>query len=217
MLNRFSKSYIIQFLLLNFLSFSAIYAKEVTTDTNLYVLIVWADIRFDEQSKTTQVTIQQKEELPKPFISFLSLSIATHDFNAEAPSEVTRLLESGLKLAVEIDPTTAKARILSYQLMPRPVRVENQAEPSIRLKGEWSGRVLVTCKISSQGRCVKPDIDRSTNAPAEMPTVIKSTIGSWRYVAQKQAGKAVEGEFATWVNIEADTTMPPKFFGKQEI
>ncbi len=184
-------------------------------DNKPYVLIVWADISFDEQSKTTQISLQQKESLPKPFISFLSSAIATHDFSAEAPGETTKLLESGLKLVLEIDPASAKAKILSYQLMPRPVRVEHQAEPAIRLKGEWSGQVLVTCKISTQGRCAKPEIDRSTNAPAEIPKVIKSTIGSWRYVPQKQAGKPVESVFTTWVRIEADTTMPPEFFGKE--
>lgn len=100
-------------------------------------------------------------------------------------------------------------------LMPRPMRTEHQTEPLIRLKGEWSGRILVTCKISALGRCLKPEIDRTSNAPDQMFKVLKATLGTWRFVPQKQAGKAIESEFSTWVSIEADTTMPPKRFGKE--
>ena len=99
--------------------------------------------------------------------------------------------------------------------MPRPVRAEHQSEPLIRVKGEWSGRILVTCAISEKGRCSKPKIDQSTNAPGEIPKILLATLGSWRFVPQKRAGKPIEGEFTTWVTIEADTTMPPEEFGKE--
>ncbi|MGH8052200.1 MAG: hypothetical protein ACREPB_16175, partial [Arenimonas sp.] len=73
----------------------------------------------------------------------------------------------------------------------------------------------VTCVISETGRCSKQKIDQSTNAPGEIPKILLATLGSWRFVPQKRAGKAIEGEFTTWVTIEADTTMPPEEFGKQ--
>lgn len=189
-------------------------ADEVVAAKKPYSLVIWADVSFDDKSQLGQIQIQQKETLPTPFVNYLMTSIATTTFSTTNNAEANKQLESGLKVIVEIDPATSKAKILSQDLMPRPTRVEQQAEPLIRVKGEWSGRVFVTCAISEKGRCAKPKIDQTSNTPAEIPKVLMATIGSWRFVPQKRAGKAVESEFTTWVNIEADTSMPPKEFGK---
>lgn len=189
-------------------------AEEVAADKKPYNIVVWADLSFDDKSQLTQIVIPEKDSLPKPFVSYLMSSIATGPFNTPENAEANKQLETGLKVIVEIDPVTAKAKILSQDLMPRPTRVEQQSEPLIRVKGEWSGRVLVTCPISQKGRCAKPKIDQSTNTPAEIPKVLLATLGSWRFEPQKKAGIAVDGEFTTWVTIEADTFQPPKEFGK---
>lgn len=180
-----------------------------------YSIVVWADLSFDDKSQLTQITIPEKDSLPKPFASYLMSAIATGPFNKPENAEANKQLESGLKIIVEIDPATSKARVLSQDLMPRPTRVEQQSEPVFRVKGEWSGRILVTCAISDKGRCAKPKINQSTNAPAEIPKILLATLGSWRFVPQKKAGVAVDGEFTTWVTIDADTTMPPATFDKR--
>lgn len=180
-----------------------------------YNLVVWADLSFDESSQLAQTSIPAKDSLPAPFVNFLMSSIASGPVSKPENAETSKQLETGLKLIVEIDPATSKAKVLSQEMMPRPVRAEHQAEPLIRVKGEWSGRILVTCAISEKGRCSKPKIDQSTNTPGEIPKILLATLGSWRFVPQKRAGKVVPGEFTTWMTIEADTTMPPEEFGKQ--
>lgn len=190
-------------------------ADEASTIKKPYSLVVWADLSFDENSQLTQITIPEKDSLPKPFVSFLMTSIASGSFTKPENAVTNKQFESGLKVTVEIDPTTAKAKVLSQDLMPRPVRVEHQSEPLIRVKGEWSGRILVTCVISEKGRCSKPKIDPTANAPTEISKVMLATLGSWRFMPQMREGKAVESEFTTWVTIESDTSAPPKTFGKQ--
>ena len=190
-------------------------AQEASTEKKPYNLVIWADLSFDENSQLTQISILEKDSLPKPFVSFLMTSVASGSFTKPENAGTNKQLESGLKVIVEIDPTTAKAKVLSQDLMPRPLRVEHQSEPLIRVKGEWSGRILVTCVISEKGRCSKPKIDPTANAPTEISKVMLATLGSWRFLPQKQAGKVVESEFITWVTIEADTSAPPKAFGKQ--
>lgn len=190
-------------------------ANEPNTASKPYNLVVWADLSFDENSQLTQVSISEKESLPKPFVSFLMVSIASGSFTKPENAATNKQLETGLKVIVEIDPATAKAKVLSQDLMPRPTRVEQQAEPLIRVKGEWSGRMLVTCMISEKGRCSKPKIDPTANAPTEISKVMLATMGSWRFLPQKRAGIALESEFSTWVTIEADNSAPPKQFGKQ--
>lgn len=194
----------------SFATFAA--AQTPATEKKPYTLVVWADLSFDENSQLSQITIQEKDTLPKAFVSYLMNTVASTSF---ATPDTTRLLETGLKIMVEIDPVTSKASVLSQAMMPRPTRSENLAEPQYKLKGEWSGRIFVTCSISDAGRCQKPKIDRTTNAPDQLPKVLLATLGTWRFVPQKRAGKAVAGEFGTWVTIEADTTLPPKSFGKQ--
>ena len=194
---------------------SAAIAEESTLEKKPYNLVIWADLGFDENSQLTQISILEKDSLPKPFVSFLMTSVASGSFTKPENAGTNKQLESGLKVIVEIDPTTAKAKVLSQDLMPRPLRVEHQSEPLIRVKGEWSGRILVTCVISEKGRCSKPKIDPTANAPTEISKVMLATLGSWRFLPQKQAGKVVESEFITWVTIEADTSAPPKAFGKQ--
>ncbi|MGH8105629.1 MAG: hypothetical protein ACREO2_04895, partial [Arenimonas sp.] len=61
----------------------------------------------------------------------------------------------------------------------------------------------------------KPRIDPSANAPEEISKVMEATLGSWRYLPQKRAGEAIDGEFATWVTIEADINQPPTTFDKR--
>ena len=190
-------------------------AQEASTEKKPYNLVVWADLSFDETSQLTQILIPEKDSLPKPFVTFLMTSVASGSFTKPENAGTNKQLESGLKLLVEIDPATAKAKVLSQDLMPRPIRVEHQSEPLIRVKGDWSGRILVTCVISEKGRCSKPKIDPTANAPAEISKVMLATLGSWRFLPQKRAGKAIEGIFTTWVTIEANTSAPPKAFGKQ--
>lgn len=201
-------------LVLSFFSVS-INAKEALTEKKPYKLVVWADLIFDENSQLTQITILEKDSLPKPFVAFLMTSVASGLFTKPENAGTNKQLESGLKVLVEIDPATAKAKVLSQDLMPRPIRVEHQSEPLIRVKGDWSGRMLVTCVISEKGRCSKPKIDPTANAPAEISKVMLATLGSWRFLPQKRAGKAIESLFTTWVAIEANTSAPPKGFGKQ--
>ena len=200
-------------LAVSFLS-TAASAQDTGSVKKPYSLVVWADVSFDENSQLTQVVFPEKATLPVPFVNYLTSSVSTGPLIKPESAEANKQLESGLKIIVEIDPATSKAKILSQDLMPRPTRAEQQSEPLIRVKGEWSGRVLVTCAISEKGRCAKPKIDQTTNAPAEIPKVLMATIGTWRFVPQKRAGKAVESEFTTWVNIESDTSMPPEEFGK---
>lgn len=200
-------------LVFSFLSATAT-AQEASGVNKPYHLIVWADVSFDENSQLIQVTIPEKATLPAAFVNYLTTAISTGPFNTPENADANKQLETGLKIIVEIDPATSKAKVLSQDLMPRPARVEQQSEPMIRVKGEWSGRLLVTCTITEKGRCTKPKIDATTNAPAEIPKVLMATIGTWRFVPQKRAGKSVESEFITWVIIEADTSMPPKEFGK---
>ena len=190
-------------------------ADEPAAEKKPYSIVVWADLSFDDKSQLTQITIPEKDSLPKPFANYLMSAIATGTFNKPENAEANKQLESGLKIIVEIDPVTSKAKILSQDLMPRPARVEQQSEPVIRVKGEWSGRIYVTCAISDKGRCAKPKLDPSANAPAEISKVMLATLGSWRFVPQKKAGVAVDGEFATWVTIEADETAPPTTFDKR--
>lgn len=189
-------------------------AQEAAGNKKPYQLVVWADLSFDENSQLTQVAFPEKASLPAPFVNYLTTSVSTGPFMKPENAEANKQLESGLKIIVEIDPATSKVKMLSQDLMPRPTRAEQQSEPLIRVKGEWSGRILVTCAISEKGRCAKPKIDQTTNSPAEIPKVLMATIGTWRFVPQKRAGKAVASEFTTWVNIEADTSMPPEEFGK---
>ncbi len=190
-------------------------ANETKNAKKPYNLVIWADLSFDENSQLTLITIPEKDSLPKPFVSFLMASLASGSFTRPENAGTNKQLESGLKILVEIDAATAKAKVLSQDLMPRPIRVEHQSEPLIRVKGDWSGRILVTCVISEKGRCSKPKIDPTANAPIEISKVMLATLGSWRFLPQKQAGKAVESEFTTWVTIEANTSAPPKAFGKQ--
>lgn len=179
-----------------------------------YNLVVWADLGFDENSQLTQISIPEKDSLPKPFVSFLMSSIATGPASKPENAMASKLLETGLKMIVEIDPATSKARFVSQEMMPRPVRADQQSEPIIRVKGEWAGRILVTCAISEKGRCLKPKIDPAANAPAEISKVMLATLGSWRFLPQKQAGKAIESEFSTWVTIESNESAPPTTFDK---
>ena len=72
----------------------------------------------------------------------------------------------------------------------------------------------MTCAMSEKGTCAKPKILATTHAPAEIPKVLMSTIGTWRFVQQKKADAELNGGFSTWVTNEADTSMPPKKFGK---
>ncbi len=190
-------------------------ANEPNTTKKTYNLEVWADVSFDENSQLAQITIPEKDSLPKPFVSFLMTSIASGSFTKPENAANNKQLESGLKVIVEIDPSTAKAKVLSQDLMPRPIRVEQQSEPLIRVKGNWSGRILVTCLISGKGRCSKPKIDQVANAPAEISKVMMATLGSWRFQPQKKSGKTIESEFNTWVTVEADTSAPPNEFGKR--
>ena len=208
------KIYLCLALVLSFFSVST-NAQEASTEKKPYTLVVWADLSFDENSQLTQINIPEKDSLPKPFVSLLMTSVASGAFTKPENAANNKQLESGLKVIVEIDPATAKAKVLSQDLMPRPIRVEHQLEPLIRVKGEWSGRILVTCVISEKGRCSKPKIDPTANAPAEISKVMLATLGSWRFAPQKRAGKAIESEFTTWVTIEFDTSAPPKAFGKQ--
>ena len=194
---------------------SAAIAGESTLEKKPYTLVIWADLSFNETSQLTQISIPEKDSLPKPFVSFLMTSIASGSFTKPENAANNKQLESGLKVVVEIDPSTAKAKVLSQDLMPRPIRVEQQSEPLIRVKGNWSGRILVTCLISEKGRCLKPKIDQIANAPAEISKVMMATLGSWRFQPQKKSGKTIESEFNTWVTVEADTSAPPKEFGKQ--
>ena len=180
-----------------------------------YNLVVWADLSFSETSQLTQTAIPEKDSLPAAFVNFLMSSIASGPVSKPENAEANKQLETGLKLLVEIDPASSKAKVLSQEIMPRPVRTEHQSEPLIRVKGEWSGRILVTCTISAKGRCSKPRINPSANAPHEIPKILLASLGSWRFIPQKRAGKAIESEFSTWVTIEADTTMPPAEFGKK--
>ena len=194
---------------------SAAVAEVSALEKKPYTLVIWADLSFNETSQLTQILIPEKDSLPKPFVTFLMTSVASGSFTKPENAGTNKQLESGLKLLVEIDPATAKAKVLSQDLMPRPIRVEHQSEPLIRVKGDWSGRILVTCVISEKGRCAKPKIDPTANAPAEISKVMLATLGSWRFLPQKKAGKAIEGLFTTWVTIEANTSAPPKAFGKQ--
>ena len=194
---------------------SAAIAEVSALEKKPYTLVIWADLSFNETSQLTQILIPEKDSLPKPFVTFLMTSVASGSFTKPENAGTNKQLESGLKLLVEIDPATAKAKVLSQDLMPRPIRVEHQSEPLIRVKGDWSGRILVTCVISEKGRCAKPKIDPTANAPAEISKVMLATLGSWRFLPQKEAGKAIEGLFTTWVTIEANTSAPPKAFGKQ--
>lgn len=194
---------------------SAAVAEVSALEKKPYTLVIWADLSFNETSQLTQILIPEKDSLPKPFVTFLMTSVASGSFTKPENAGTNKQLESGLKLLVEIDPATAKAKVLSQDLMPRPIRVEHQSEPLIRVKGDWSGRILVTCVISEKGRCAKPKIDPTANAPAEISKVMLATLGSWRFLPQKEAGKAIEGLFTTWVTIEANTSAPPKAFGKQ--
>ncbi len=190
-------------------------ADEPTAAKKPYNIEVWADLSFDENSQLASVTIPQKEQFPAPFVNYLTSSIASAPFTKPENAEANKQLESGLRIIVEIDPNTSKAKLLSQELMPRPVRAEQQSEPVLRVKGEWSGRLLVTCAISKNGRCAKPKIDQSMNAPGEIPKVLQATLGSWRFVPQKRAGVAIDGEFTTWVTIEADESAPPATFDKR--
>ena len=194
---------------------SAAVAEVSALEKKPYTLVIWADLSFNETSQLTQILIPEKDSLPKPFVTFLMTSVASGSFTKPENAGTNKQLESGLKLLVEIDPATAKAKVLSQDLMPHPIRVEHQSEPLIRVKGDWSGRILVTCVISEKGRCAKPKIDPTANAPAEISKVMLATLGSWRFLPQKEAGKAIEGLFTTWVTIEANTSAPPKAFGKQ--
>ena len=189
--------------------------QEAVAAKSPYTLIVWADIGFDENSQLTQVVFPEKESLPAPFVGFLTNAISTGTLTTPENTEANKQLESGLRVTVEIDPNTSRAKILSRELMPRPLRSEHQIEPLIRVKGEWSGRIFFTCAINRNGRCSKPKIDPSANAPAEISKVLLATLGSWRFAPQKRAGIQVDGEFKTWVTIEADNSAPPKSFGKQ--
>jgi len=190
-------------------------SQEAAATKSPYKLIVWADVGFDESSQLLQVVFPEKETLPAPFVGFLSNSITTSTLTTPENSEANKQLESGLRVTVEIDPNMSRAKILSRELMPRPLRSEQQIEPLIRVKGEWSGRIFVTCTINRNGRCSKPKIDPSANAPTEISKVLLATLGSWRFAPQKRAGIQVDGEFNTWVTIEADNSAPPKSFGKQ--
>ncbi len=203
------------YLLLAISLFSGItFAGEASVIKAPYQLVIWADLGFDENSQLIQITIPEKDSLPKPFVSFLMASIAGGSFTNPENAANNKQLETGLKVIVEIDPATAKAKVLSQDLMPRPIRTEQQSEPLIRVRGDWSGRILVTCMISEKGRCSKPKVDPTANAPLEISKVILATLGSWRFLPQKRAGKAIENEFATWVTIEPDTSAPPKSFDK---
>jgi|GEM_PF-3593196 len=190
-------------------------ADEPNTAKKPYNIEVWADLSFDENSQLAKVTIPQKDQFPASFINYLMSSIASGPFTKPENAETNKQLESGLRVIVEIDPNTSKAKLLSQELMPRPVRAEQQSEPVLRVKGEWSGRLLVTCNISKNGRCAKPKIDQSTNAPGEIPKLLQATLGSWRFIPQKRAGVAIDGEFTTWVTIEADESAPPATFDKR--
>ena len=123
-------------------------AQETASVKKSYSLVVWADVSFDENSQLTQVEFPEKATLPAPFVNYLTTSVPTGKFMKPEIADANKQLESGLKIVVEIDPATSKAKILSQDLMPRPTRAEQQSEPLIRVKGEWSGRVLVTCSIS---------------------------------------------------------------------
>ncbi|MGH8049340.1 MAG: hypothetical protein ACREPB_01620, partial [Arenimonas sp.] len=118
-----------------------------------YNLVVWADLGFDESSQLTQSSIPANDSLPAPFVNFLMSSITSGPVSKPENAETRKQLETGLKLIVEIDPATSKAKVLSQEIMPRPIRAEHQDEPLLRVKGEWSGRILVTCVISEKGRC----------------------------------------------------------------
>lgn len=190
-------------------------ADETNTVKKPYNLVVWADLVFDENSQLTQINIPEQDSLPKPFVNFLMTSIASGSFTKPENAANNKQLESGLKVIIEIDPSTAKAKVLSQDLMPRPIRVEQQSEPVIRVKGDWSGHILVICLISEKGRCSKPKTDPVANAPAEFSKVLMATLGSWRFQPQKKSGKIIESEFSTWITIEADRSAPPKEFGKQ--
>jgi len=190
-------------------------AEEAAAPKMPYQLAVWADVSFDDKSQVTQITFPEKDQLPKSFIAYLTNALATSSFVKPEEIDTIKSLETGVRVIVEIDPATSKAKILSQDLMPRPVKLENLSEPLYRLKGEWSGRLLVTCAISAAGRCAKPRIDKSTNAPGEIPKVLLGTLGAWRFIPQKQAGNAIDGEFTTWVNIEGDNSAPPDTFDKR--
>lgn len=190
-------------------------AQEKASVKKPYNLVVWADLNFDETSQLKQIVIPAKDQLPAPFVSYLMTSIASGSFTKLEYAESNKQLETGLRVTVEIDPNTSKAKLVSQELMPRPVRIEQQSEPVLRVKGEWSGRILMTCTITTKGRCSKPRMDTASNAPNEISKVLMGTLGSWRFIPVKRAGVAVESEFNTWVTIEADTTMPPEEFGKQ--
>jgi len=198
----------------SFFSAAAISQEAVATKSP-YKLIVWADVGFDENSQLSQVAFPEKDSLPAAFVGFLTNSITTSALTAPENTEANKQLESGLRVTVEIDPNTSRAKILSRELMPRPLRSEQQIEPLIRVKGEWAGRIFVTCTINRNGRCSKPKIDPSANAPTEISKVLLATLGSWRFAPQKRAGIQVDGEFNTSVTIEADNSAPPKSFGKQ--
>ena len=189
-------------------------AQEAPGVKKPYNLVVWADVSFDQNSQLSQVTFLEKATLPAAFVGYLTSSLSSGPFMKPEYAVANKRLESGLKIIVEIDPATSKVKMLSQDLMPRPIRTEQQSEPLIRVKGDWSGRLLVTCTISEKGRCSKPKTDPTTNAPAEISKILMATIGSWRFTPQKRAGKVVESEFSTWVTIEADTSMPPAKFGK---
>lgn len=189
-------------------------AQEAVTERTSYSLVIWADLIFDQDSRLSQITIQEKDALSKPFAGFLMNAIATGPFNKPENAEANKQLETGLKVVVEIDPATSKAKILSQDLMPRPIRVEHRSEPVLRVKGEWSGRIKLTCTITANGRCAKPRMNASANAPNEISKILLGILASWRFVPAKRAGTAIESEFNTWVTIEADTTMPPTKFDK---
>jgi hypothetical protein len=184
------------------------------TDLKPYPVVVWADLVFDENAQVSRITIPGKEELSKPFVDLLMNTLASSKFSSPVNPQQLRRMESGLKVVMVIDPTTSKARFASEQLMPRPVRREQQSMPLLRVKGDWSGEIFVSCKISASGRCYKPVIDPSTNAPDESKKILRATLGKWRFVPQRRAGKAIESEFSTWVTIEADP-LPPMQAGRK--
>lgn len=76
-------------------------AQQVSSVKKNYTLIFWTDFSFDQNSLLIQVTIPD---------------------NADANKQ----LESGLKIIVEIDPATSKAKLPSQNLISLPARVGQQ-------------------------------------------------------------------------------------------
>lgn len=74
--------------------------------------------------------------------------------------------------------------------------------PSMAIRRDWQGRVLLRLRIGLDGRVLAVEILESSGYPVLDEAAVQTALRDWRLLPATRGDVAVEGIFATWVRFD---------------